>query len=138
MSSKKKPVCISIDPKTWEIAKYKLGCSRSEWIENMLNIALNLHDEEAELIKKIQQNENENNILKDKLCQIRSEKKKELEKQETLKLPFENIDLIVSRYKVIGKDKIRYIANNYQVETETLENYCKEKNYEVINYQPVK
>lgn len=131
----KKKVCISIDENTLALAKLKIDSPLSPWIENQLNFALQIDDEESELMKKIQENENENNVLKDKLCKIRSMKRKEREQQVLIQTPQKRCDEIVSRKGEIGKNRIKFLATNFDVSFEDLLTYCVNNKYEIINYQ---
>ena len=55
--------CITIDDNKWEALNHIVTGSRSAWIERQIDIALNVEDEEAKLLQKIEKLDNQLNIL---------------------------------------------------------------------------
>lgn len=137
MSNKKK-VSISIDPNIWELAADKCPGSRSEFIENQLKLYMNYEeDPEAKLLNKIMKTKNELNVMEDRLCEIRKEKK--------LKLKSANIfdDAMVSLTRMyesqghLGRNQIRNIAKVNDVPPLDLEKYCIDEGFDIVNFAEV-
>jgi predicted nuclease with TOPRIM domain len=125
---------ITIDPNIWNLAKSKLPCSRSEFIEKQLKMALNVDDPESELLKKIETKQNELNVLKDKLCSIRRLKKAQSKDQKLLNKAFTSLTRLHDKLGMIGLNQIENIASFNKVSKENLEKLCKSNGFNIVNY----
>ena len=133
----KKSVTITIDEHLWLLAKDKLPCSRSEFFENQLRLFLDIDDPETKIVEKINKKENEINVLKDKLCNIRREKQLKLQSEEVFSNCMVAINRINNSLGKVGKNQIRNIAHQNNVPYLDLENYVKDLGYELVNFLEV-
>ena len=75
--------CINIDRRVWERAGEELPMSRSAFIEKQLRQYLNEDDDESKIIQELAKCREKENILKEKLCDIRTRKKAKAEEDDS-------------------------------------------------------
>ena len=133
----KKTVTISVDENLWELAKDKLPCSRSEFFENQIKLYLDIDDPESKIVEKISKKENEINVLKDKLCEIRKEKQLRLEVTNVFDDAMITINRIHDNLGCVGRNQIRNIAHRYDIPAKDLENHIVSLGLTVVNFMEV-
>ena len=126
--------CITIDDNKWEALNHVVTGSRSAWIERQIDIALNVEDEEAKLLQKIEKLDNQLNVAKDKLCQIRQAKKEKLEAANVFDTCMVSLNRLHDNLGCIGKNQIRYIARINDVPALELEEHCIDQGLKVVNF----
>lgn len=129
--------CITIDDNKWEALNHVVTGSRSAWIERQIDIALNVEDEEAKLLQKIEKLDNQLNVAKDKLCQIRQAKKEKLEAANVFDKCMVSLERLHDNLGCIGKNQIRNIARINDVPALELEEHCIEQGLKVVNFMEV-
>ncbi|MBO7518981.1 MAG: hypothetical protein J6T31_07705 [Methanobrevibacter sp.] len=129
--------CITIDDNKWEALNHVVTGSRSAWIERQIDIALNVEDEEAKLLQKIEKLDNQLNVAKDKLCQIRQAKKEKLEATNVFDTCMVSLNRLHDNLGCIGKNQIRYIARINDVPALELEEHCIDQGLKVVNFMEV-
>ena len=129
--------CITIDDNKWEALNHIVTGSRSAWIERQIDIALNVEDEEAKLLQKIEKLDNQLNVAKDKLCQIRQAKKEKLEAANVFDKCMVSLERLHDNLGCIGKNQIRNIARINDVPALELEEHCIEQGLKVVNFMEV-
>lgn len=129
--------CITIDDNKWEALNHVVTGSRSAWIERQIDIALNVEDEEAKLLQKIEKLDNQLNVAKDKLCQIRQAKKEKLEAANVFDTCMVSLNRLHDNLGCIGKNQIRYIARINDVPALELEEHCISEGLKVVNFMEV-
>ena len=129
--------CITIDDNKWEALNHVVTGSRSAWIERQIDIALNVEDEEAKLLQKIEKLDNQLNVAKDKLCQIRQAKKEKLEAANVFDKCMVSLERLHDNLGRIGKNQIRNIARINDVPALELEEHCIEQGLKVVNFMEV-
>ena len=129
--------CITIDDNKWEALNHVINGSRSAWIERQIDIALNVEDEEAKLLQKIEKLDNQLNVAKDKLCQIRQAKKERLETANVFDKCMVPLERLHGNLGCIGKNQIRNIARINDVPALELEEHCIEQGLKVVNFMEV-
>ena len=129
--------CITIDDNKWEALNHIVTGSRSAWIERQIDIALNVEDEEAKLLQKIEKLDNQLNIAKDKLCQIRQAKKERLETANVFDKCMVSLERLHDNLGCIGKNQIRNIAWINDVPALELEEHCIDQGLNVVNFMEV-
>lgn len=129
--------CITIDDNKWEALNHVVTGSRSAWIERQIDIALNVEDEEAKLLQKIEKLDNQLNVAKDKLCQIRQAKKEKLEAANVFDTCMVSLNRLHDNLGCIGKNQIRYIARINDVPALELEEHCIDQGLKVVNFMEV-
>ena len=129
--------CITIDDNKWEALNHVINGSRSAWIERQIDIALNVEDEEAKLLQKIEKLDNQLNVAKDKLCQIRQAKKERLETANVFDKCMVSLERLHDNLGCIGKNQIRNIARINDVPALELEEHCIEQGLKVVNFMEV-
>ena len=102
--------CITIDDNKWEALTHVVNGSRSAWIERQIDIVLNLEDEEAKLLQKIERLDNQLNVAKDKLCQIRQAKKEKLEAANVFDGCMVSLNRLHDNLGSVGRTQIRHIT----------------------------
>ena len=133
----KKTVTITVDENIWELAKDQLPCSRSEFFENQLRLYLDIDDPEAKIVEKISKKENEINVLKDKLCNIRKEKQLRLESKHVFDEAMGTINRLHDNLGCIGRNQIRGIARRCDVPSVELEKHCEGLGLNIVNFMEV-
>ena len=129
--------CITIDDNKWEALNHIVTGSRSAWIERQIDIALNVEDEEAKLLQKIEKLDNQLNVAKDKLCQIRQAKKERLEAANVFDTCMVPLNRLHDNLGCIGRNQIRYIARKNDVPALELEEHCESLGLNVVNFMEV-
>lgn len=129
--------CITIDDNKWEALNHVVTGSRSAWIERQIDLALNIEDEEAKLLQKIEKLDNQLNIAKDKLCQIRQAKKEKLEAANVFDTCMVSLNRIHENLGCIGRNQIRNIARINDVPALELEEHCESLGLNVVNFMEV-
>ena len=129
--------CITIDDNKWEALNHVINGSRSAWIERQIDIALNVEDEEAKLLQKIEKLDNQLNVAKDKLCQIRQAKKERLETANVFDKCMVSLERLHDNLGCIGKNQIRNIARINDVPALELEEHCIDQGLKVVNFMEV-
>lgn len=129
--------CITIDDNKWEALNHVVTGSRSAWIERQIDIALNVEDEEAKLLQKIEKLDNQLNVAKDKLCQIRQAKKEKLEAENVFDKCMISLNRLHDNLGCIGKNQIRNIARVNDVPALELEEHCIDQGLTVVNFMEV-
>lgn len=129
--------CITIDDNKWDALATVVNGSRSAWIERQIDIALNIEDEEAKLIQRIEHLDNQLNVAKDKLCQIRKAKKERLEAANVFDGCMIPLNRLHDRLGCIGRNQIRHIARKNDVPAEGLEDHCISCGFTVVNFMEV-
>jgi len=129
--------CITVDDNKWEALSHVITGSRSAWIERQIDIALNVEDEETKLLQKIERLDNQMNIAKDKLCQIRQEKKERMEAANVFDECMVMVNRLQEKYGGVGRNQIRNIARNNDVPAEELEEHCISLGLEVVNFKEI-
>lgn len=136
--SRKHTVSFTCDKNIWDLAGNKLHTSRSEFLETQLKMAIGLKDEETEIVKKINKKQSEINVLKDRLCTIRENKKQEKlivnNGVESLDLAFKVAERTHERLKHIGMNRIELIAKQFEVEKDDLRDLCVERGFEIVQF----
>lgn len=137
MSSKKK-VTITIDPIIWEVAKEKLPCGRSEFIEDQLRKGIGFADDkETKLRKEIGKRQEEINVLESQLCKIREEKLKKTETRKDLTQITSTLERIKEKSGVIGKNQIRNLSKHQDIEYGVLVDLCNNIDLKIVeNFEP--
>lgn len=130
--SKKKTVGITIDPHLWELAKNKLDISRSQFVENQIKILLDIDDEETTLLKEIEGFQNEINVRKDKICQIRDYKKAENINNKSIEKAMKSLHRLYDNQTKIGINQIEHIAAYNNVESSHLERLCSNEGMVIV------
>ena len=125
---------ITVDKNVWNLAKSKLSCSRSEFIEKQLKMALDIDDPESELLEKIKSRQNEINVLKDKLCNLRRIKKLESKDHKFLNKALTSLKRLHDKLGMIGLNQIDNIARFNKVSANELETLCKNNGFNIVNY----
>jgi len=131
----KKSRCqVTIDKNIWELAKDKLPVSRSEFFENQLKLFLNIEDDESKILRDIEKKNNEINVLKDKLCRIREEKKNHISDEDRFNKPLEVLNDAFNRVGLVGRNMINSIANHNNVSADELEKRCLDCGMKIVNF----
>ena len=133
----KKSVTITVDENIWELARDKLPCSRSEFIENQLRLYLDIDDPEAKIVEKISKKENEINVLKDKLCNIRKEKQLRMESSNVFDDAMITLNRLHKNLGCVGRNQIRSVAKRCDVPSNELEKYVISQGLSVVNFMEV-
>lgn len=129
--------CITIDDNKWDALAVVVNGSRSAWIERQIDMVLNIEDEEAKLIQKIERLDNQMNVAKDKLCQIRKAKKERLEAANVFDECMVPLNRLHENLGCIGRNQIRNIARKNDVPALELEEHCRESGLNVVNFMEV-
>lgn len=129
--------CITIDDNKWEALTHVVNGSRSAWIERQIDIVLNIEDEEAKLLQKIERLDNQLNVAKDKLCQIRQAKKERLEAANVFDECMISLNRLHDNLGGIGRNQIRHIARKNDVPALELEEHCVSLGLNVVNFMEV-
>lgn len=129
--------CITIDDNKWDALATVVNGSRSAWIERQIDIALNIEDEEAKLIQRIEHLDNQLNVAKDKLCQIRQAKKERLESASAFDECMVSLNRLNSKLGGVGRNQIRNIARKNDVPALELEEHCINLGLNVVNFMEV-
>lgn len=130
----KKSVTITMDETIWELAKDKLPISRSEFLETQLRRALEVDDPEDKLLEKIRKTKSELNVLEEKLCNLRHQKKLELKNSSLFDDAMVPIMRVHENDGLVGKNQIRNIAHNFDVPFDGLLNHCEGEGLNIRNY----
>ena len=133
----KKSVTITVDENIWELARDKLPCSRSEFFENQLRLYLDIDDPEAKIVEKISKKENEINVLKDKLCNIRKEKQLRMESSNVFDDAMITLNRLHDNLGCVGRNQIRSVAKRCDVPSNELEKHVISQGLTVVNFMEV-
>ena len=129
--------CVTIDDNKWEALSHVISGSRSAWIERQIDIALNIEDEETKLLHKIEKLDNQMNVAKDKLCQIRQAKKEKLEAANVFDVCMVSLNRLHDNLGCIGRNQIRNIARINDVPALELEEHCEDAGMNIVNFMDV-
>ena len=132
--SKKKSVSLTIDETLWELAKDKLPISRSEFLETQLRRALEVDDPEDKLLEKIRKTKSELNVLEEKLCNLRHQKKLELKNSSLFDDAMVPVMRVHENRSFVAKNQIRNIAHQFDVPFDGLLKHCKSEGLVIENY----
>ena len=127
--------CINIDRGTWERAGEELPMSRSAFIEKTLRQYLNEEDDEANIIQELAKNREKENILKEKLCDIRARKKAKAEEDDSFSRVMNTLHRVYeTQGDIVGKNQIVRIARHNNVSPDEVEDFLREREYNIVNF----
>lgn len=125
---------ITIDKNVWNLLKYRLPCSRSNFFEQQAIKYLNSSDQIAELQEKIKNNELETQQMKmelEKLISIKKENDKNKELIEKAMIVIRDINF---QNNFISQDQLNFISQAHNISKEVIEAKCKDENITISNF----
>jgi len=127
--------CISIEESIWERAGKELPMSRSAFIENQLRRYLNEEDDESKIIQDLAKCREKENILKEKLCDIRARKKAKIEEVDSFNRVMDTLNRVYeTQGGRVGRNQIVRIARHNDVSPDEVEDFLREREYNIVNF----
>ena len=127
--------CISIEESIWERAGKELPMSRSAFIENQLRRYLNEEDDESKIIQDLAKCREKENILKEKLCDIRARKKAKAEEDDSFNRVMNTLNRVYeTQGGRVGRNQIVRIARHNNVSPDEVEDFLREREYNIVNF----
>lgn len=134
----KKAVTFMVDPSIWNLAKNKLNCSRSEFLEEQLKRAVNLEENEETILRKeIASLQEEINVRESKLCKLREKRLKKEHCNEGFDKSMNTINRISGKLGYIGEDKLRELSNRNNVSFGALYDECMDSEIEIKKFTAI-
>ncbi len=97
-------------------------------------MALDVDDPEVKLLKKIENKQNELNVLKNKLCSLREMKKLKSKDQKILNNAMKSLQRLHENQSQIGLNQIENIATYNKVSSTDLEDLCRENEMNILKW----
>ena len=127
--------CISIEESIWERAGKELPMSRSAFIENQLRRYLNEEDDESKIIQDLAKCREKENILKEKLCDIRARKNAKAEEDDSFNRVMNTLNRVYeTQGGRVGRNQIVRIARHNNVSPDEVEDFLREREYNIVNF----
>ena len=127
--------CINIDRGVWERAGEELPMSRSAFIEKQLRQYLNEEDDEDKIIQELAKCREKENILKEKLCDIRARKNAKAEEDDSFNRVMNTLNRVYeTQGGRVGRNQIVRIARHNDVSPDEVEDFLREREYNIVNF----
>lgn len=134
MSKNKVTVSITVDKDIWEIAKYKLPCNRSRYLESCLIKAVYSDNEIDVLEKEIVNEEKELLAKKEKLNKLKEFREANSSNKDKIDKAMNIVYSIVNKHKCISEAQIIHISNSNFLNTEVLTDIIKNKGIKITKF----
>ena len=134
MSNDKITVTFVVNRDIWEIAKYKLPCTRSKYLEDCLRRAIYSKNEIQQLEKEI---ESEKAIIiakEEKLKRLKEFTQENSSNIDSINEAMKTVFKIVFAHDSISKAQIIHIARSNFIEPDVLTEHIKKQDIKITEY----
>ena len=136
MAINKINVTITIDKDIWQIAKYKLPCNRSKYIEGCLRKAIYSENEIDTLEKEIEKEKADLLAKEEKLQKLKEFRTANSSNEEAIKKAMKTVFKIVLANDSISEAQVVHISKSNFIEPEVLTDVIKKEGIKITKYTP--
>ena len=134
MAKNKITVAFTVDKDIWEIAKYRLPCSRSRYLESCLIKAI-YSDNEIDLLEKQIAKEKKELIAKEeKLKKLKEFREANSSNEQAINKAMITVHNIVNAHDSISEAQIIHIAKSNFLNHEVLTNVIEKEEIKITEY----
>ena len=134
MAKNKITVAFTVDKDIWEIAKYRLPCSRSRYLESCLIKAI-YSDNEIDLLEKQIAKEKKELIAKEeKLKKLKEFREANSSNEQTINKAMITVHNIVNAHDSISEAQIIHISKSNFLNPEVLTDIIKKEGIRITEY----
>jgi succinate dehydrogenase/fumarate reductase flavoprotein subunit len=118
---------IMIDEQLWLAVKDELNISLGEFVEQSLRLFTGEDTEMSSLMKKGTKLQSELNQIQGRMYKLMNKNKENRHNQELFDNAMDTIQRIHDKLGYIGKNQLRKIANQNEINADDLIRYCQKK-----------
>ena len=134
MAKKRISVTFKVDKDIWEVAKYRLPCSRSKYLEDCLRRAIYSDNEIEKLEKEISKEKAELIAKEEKLQKLKEFRANNSSNEKAIKKAMITVYNIVGSHDSISKAQIIHIAKSNFLEPDILADVIKKEGIKITEY----
>ena len=134
MAKNKITVTFTVDKDIWQIAKYKLPCNRSKYLEDCLRKAIYSENEIDVLEKEIAKEKSDLIAKEEKLQKLKEFRKANSSNEESIKKAMKTVLKIVLNNDSISEAQIVHISESNFIEPEVLIEIIKKEGIKITKY----
>ena len=136
MAKNKITVTFTVDKDIWQIAKYKLPCNRSKYLESCLRKAIYSENEIETLEKEIAKEKSDLIAKEEKLQKLKEFRTANSSNEESIKTAMKTVLKIVLNNDSISEAQIVHISESNFIEPEVLIDVIKKEGIKITKYTP--
>ena len=134
MAKQKITVTFTVDKDIWEIAKYRLPCSRSKYLESCLIKAIYSDNEIDKLEKEIAKQKDELIAKEEKLNKLKEFQEANSSNEKAINKAMITVHNIVNAHDSISEAQIIYISKSNFLNPEVLTEIIKKEGIKITEF----